>query len=115
MGAVIPITAPTVRFQSGTQSAVQRAAQRGDGDRPGIERAGGGTRGAAVGGVADRRAAASEPVELGSGTSTQLSVPLNKRPSPAIPELLQVAPVITPLLPLQEESCTVVPAPSSKL
>ena len=43
---------------------------------------------------------------------TRALVPLKTKASPYLPEVVQVALVIVPLLPLPEESLTVVPVPS---
>ena len=50
--------------------------------------------------------------EAASGTVTRALVPLNTSALPNLPALVQVAPLIVPLLLLPEVSATVVPLPS---
>ena len=49
-----------------------------------------------------------------SAIVTQLLVPLKERAGPNFPPAVQVAPVMVPVLPLEELSATVVPLPSLK-
>src|SRR5437773_3760937 len=52
--------------------------------------------------------------EAESGTLTREFVPLKRSALPYLPAVVQVAFEIVPVLPLPEESATVVPLPSSK-
>src|SRR6185503_17080457 len=54
------------------------------------------------------------PSEAEFATVTRALVPLNISELPDLPDVLQVAPLIVPLLLLPEISLTVVPAPSLK-
>ena len=53
--------------------------------------------------------------EAESGISTRLVLPLKDRAEPYLPEALQVALLIVPLLLLPDTSLTTVPVPSLKL
>src|SRR5258706_6187860 len=53
--------------------------------------------------------------EVAFGTVTCALVPLNTSALPNLPAVVQVAPLIVPVLPLPERSATVVPAPSLKV
>src|SRR5258706_15440817 len=50
--------------------------------------------------------------EVAFGIVTCAPVPLNTSALPNLPDVVQVAPLIVPVLPLPEISATVVPAPS---
>src|SRR5258706_9995830 len=53
--------------------------------------------------------------EVAFGIVTRALVPLNTSALPNLPDVVQVAPLIVPVLPLPEISATVVPAPSLKV